>query len=101
MNVKLKDGRILPIEENSLIALNDNGETLEVNVDEIESVECDGIDWEKVRINASIAIMQGQYSSKDIVLHVCRTCENPMNELAESAVRQADALIAELKKEGE
>lgn len=90
MNVKLKDGRILPIEENSLIALNDNGETLEVNVDEIESFECDGIDWETRRYEIAKAAIQGILSNSSID----DTIENYVNV----SVKLADALIAELKK---
>lgn len=39
MKVKLKDGRVLPIEEGSYIALDDHGETLEVKAKEIRFVK--------------------------------------------------------------
>lgn len=57
MNVKLKDGRTMPIENNSLIALNDNGETLEVNIDEIECFDCDKINWKKTRIEIAMKML--------------------------------------------
>lgn len=60
MKAKLKDGRILPIEKNSLIALDNNGDTLEVSINDIECfVESNSIDLRKIRINAAIAAMQG------------------------------------------
>lgn len=39
MNVKLKDGRVLPIEKGSYIALDNNGDTVEVRIEDIESFE--------------------------------------------------------------
>lgn len=47
--------------------------------------------WEQVRINAAIAAMQGLYNSNNCVIV-------DINEAAELAVAQADALIEELKK---
>lgn len=49
MKVKLKDGRVLPIEEGSLIALNNNGDTFEVNVEDINSFIDNKINWEQRR----------------------------------------------------
>lgn len=49
MKVKLKDGRVLPIEEGSLIALDDHGETLEVKLEDVNSVITDSINWEQRR----------------------------------------------------
>lgn len=54
-------------------------------------------DWQQVRIQASIAILQGIYSSKDIALHASRTSDNPLESMAELATRQADVLVNELK----
>lgn len=55
-------------------------------------------DWQQVRIQASIAAMQGFYASNDIV-NIARSDVKGMKEfIAELAVEQADALIEELKK---
>lgn len=50
------------------------------------------IDWEQIRANAAIAAMQGMY---------CNGMFNSYNydRMAKEAVKQADALIEELKKE--
>lgn len=96
MNVKLKDGRIFPIEENSLIALNDNGETLEVNVDEIESFGCDCIDWNERRYE-----LAKEYSKIFINLQHEKDridCGCYVPNVVEWSVEIADALIAELQK---
>lgn len=81
MNVKLKDGRILPIEENSLIALNDNGETLEVNVDEIESFESDRIDWKKVRIDIAMKMLDIAKTNELYHVNYVEMIFNKSNEL--------------------
>ncbi|WP_443933950.1 hypothetical protein [Phocaeicola plebeius] len=81
MNVKLKDGRILPIEENSLIALNDNGETLEVNVDEIESFDCDGINWKKVRIDIAMKMLDIAKTNELYQVDYSEMIFNKANEL--------------------
>lgn len=47
--------------------------------------------WVKVRVQAAIAVMQGFYNSNNFVIV-------DINEAAELAVAQADALIEELKK---
>lgn len=57
MKVKLKDGRILPIEEKSLIALNDNGQTVEVPIEDIESLENSSIDWMSVRKDIAMILV--------------------------------------------
>lgn len=90
MKAKLKDGRVLPIEEGSLIALDNNGDTLEVNVEDIDSFIDNNIDWAQVRIQAAIAAMQGilSNSSND------DTIENYVNV----SIKSSDALIEELKK---
>lgn len=87
MKAKLKDGRTLPIEEHSVIALNDNGETLEVPVEEIESIGVEVIDWYKLRI--------------DIVMELLRksSAEDIRSSYFESnLVKMADRLIEKLKK---
>lgn len=91
MKAKLKDGRILPIEEKSLIALNENGQTLEVTIEDIESFENSLFDWQQVRIQAAISAMQGTY---------CNSMFDNVDfkDVAKASVMQADALIEELKK---
>ena len=91
MKVKLKDGRVLQIEEGSLIALDNNGETIEVQVEQIESIINNGHDWNNVRIQASIAAMQNLCGCE-------RFWSYPEEDIAKYSVRQADALIEELKK---
>lgn len=54
-------------------------------------------DWQQIRIQAAIAILQGIYSSKDIALHANKTSDNPLESMAELATRQADVLVNELK----
>lgn len=87
MKVKLKDGRIFPIEEGSLIALDNNGETLEVKVEEIDSIVTDNINWEKRR-----------YEISEECVAVLMRNEITLEDAAKVSVEQADALINELKK---
>lgn len=54
----------------------------------------DDIDWQQVRIQAAISAMQGMYSNKEFDTL-------SFDRIAQKAVNQADALIAELKKKGE
>lgn len=84
MRLKLKDGRILPIEKGSMIALDDRGETLEVNVEDVDSVITDGINWEQRRYEIAKAVM-------------C-SAEGDPEQNANYAVACADALIEKLKK---
>ena len=83
MRLKLKDGRILPIEKGSMIALDDRGETLEVNVEDVDSVITDGINWEQRRYEIAKAVM-------------C-SAEGDPEQNANYAVACADALIEKLK----
>ena len=53
------------------------------------------IDWEQVRINASIAALKGFSSNPHNQM-----VDAPIQKLSEWAVKAADALIAELKKGG-
>ena len=61
------------------------------------------IDWQKVRIQAAIAAMQGMLSNDCSVQSVMDMSEKvhrlPSDILATMAVSQADALIEELKGE--
>lgn len=52
------------------------------------------IDWEQVRINAAIKIV----SVFHVPINGISTSANDLSMLASCAVRQADALIEELKK---
>lgn len=90
MKAKLKDGRVLPIEEGSLIALDNNGDTLEVNVEDIDSFIDNNIDWEQVRIQAAIAAMQGILSNS--------TNDDTIENYVNVSIKLSDALIEELKK---
>lgn len=56
------------------------------------------IDWDRVRIQIAIAVMCGQYSNKDMMVFVGNTSNDPIKTIAELSVRQANALIEELKK---
>ena len=96
IKIKLKDGRMFPIEKNSVIALNDNGETLEVSVEDIESFETSDIDWEKRRYE-----LAKEYSKEFVKLqHYKGMSENGLlnSKVIEWSVELADLLIEELKK---
>lgn len=103
MRLKLKDGRILPIEKGSMIALDDRGETLEVNVEDVDSVITDGINWEQRRYEiakeAITAIMSNE-SFYSLILDIERDKGNReiLKSVSTAAVRLSDALIEELKK---
>lgn len=55
------------------------------------SKQLDNIDWEMIRINAAISAMQGLTTTTTRIMA-------SYNEVAESAVKYADALIEELQK---
>lgn len=96
VKIKLKDGRTLPIEKNSVIALDNNGETLEVSAEEIESFETSDIDWEKRRYE-----LAKEYSKEFVKLqHYKGLSENGLSnpKVIEWSVELADSLIEELKK---
>lgn len=96
IEIKLKDGRMFPIEKNSVIALNDNGETLEVSVEDIESFETSDIDWEKRRYE-----LAKEYSKEFVKLqHYKGMSENGLSnsKVIEWSVELADLLIEGLKK---
>ena len=57
------------------------------------------IDWEQVRIDASIAAMAALANACNDMEE--RACKGLVYNVAKDAVRYADALIAELKKGGE
>lgn len=102
MKVKLKDGRILPIEEGSLIALDDHGETLEVKVEDVDSVITDSINWEQRRYEIAKKMLHAIYIDDG---NAERDDDSDLNfefkslqGSAREAVRFADALIEELKK---
>ena len=96
IEIKLKDSRMFPIEKNSVIALDDNGETLEVSVEDIESFETSDIDWEKRRYE-----LAKEYSKEFVKLqHYKGMSENGLSnsKVIEWSVELADLLIEELKK---
>lgn len=102
MRLKLKDGRILPIEKGSLIALDDRGKTLEVNVEDVDSVITDGINWEQRRYEIAKEMLHAIYIDDG---NAERDDDSDLNfefkslqGSAREAVRFADALIEELKK---
>lgn len=102
MRLKLKDGRILPIEKGSMIALDDRGETLEVNVEDVDSVITDGINWEQRRYEIAKEMLHAIYIDDG---NAERDDDSDLNfefkslqGSAREAVRFADALIEELKK---
>lgn len=95
MKAKLKDGRVLPIEDGSLIALDNNGDTLEVNVENIDCFIDNNIDWKQIRIQAAISAMQGMMSAISKDRFTLRIKEYVV---AKASIEYADALIEELKK---
>lgn len=102
MKVKLKDGRILPIEEGSLIALDNNGDTLEVNVEDVDSVITDIINWEQRRYEIAKEMLHAIYiddgnAERDDDSDLSFEYKTPQDS-AREAVSFADALIEELKK---
>lgn len=102
MNVKLKDGRIFPIENGSVIALDDNGETIEVNVEDIESIVEETIDWEHRRYEIAKESIAAIMSNSDFYEQVlCINAEKNKRYIptiiSEAAVAFSDALIKELK----
>lgn len=102
MRLKLKDGRILPIEKGSLIALDDRGKTLEVNVEDVDSVITDGINWEQRRYEIAKEMLHAIYiddgnAEKDDDSDLNFEFKS-LQGSAREAVRFADALIEELKK---
>lgn len=60
--------------------------------EEVSPIQTDPIDWNRVRIDAAIAVIQGMYANPSYNV----TVENSIAELASC---QANALVAELKKE--
>lgn len=54
------------------------------------------IDWNKVRINAAIAVMQAIISSPK-----CEIYDNSLTVVPRNAVAFADSLVEELKKKNE
>lgn len=65
------------------------GDMWELKPEELERVNTLSTDWNKVRINAAIANMQTL---------MAQSWQMEANEVAEVAVRYADALIKELQK---
>ena len=60
--------------------------------------------WQQVRIQASIAAMQGQLANHVLTENMIESVENVANfpkVVANASVRIADALVEELKKGGE
>lgn len=64
---------------------------------ELDFVNVNNVDWEMIRINASIAAMQGIVSAVSPERFTIRISETAV---AEASVEYADALIHELKKKG-
>lgn len=63
--------------------------------EDVEEVLNTDIDWEQVRIDASIAALKGFSSNPHNQM-----VDAPIQKLSEWAVKAADALIAKLKKGG-
>ena len=55
-------------------------------------------DWQQIRIQAAIAIVQGIYASNDLALYAGKTSHNPHEAIAELAINQAGALVSKLQK---
>lgn len=75
--------------------LNDN-DYLTITAREIEIIEQP--DWEKVRIQAAIAIDAANHASPELMQFLTTKEQFPFSKLAKVAVKAADALIEELKK---
>lgn len=68
-----------------------DGTQREINSNDLQIIDYTPyIDWQKVRIKAAIAAMQGFCSNSSI--------EMTINDMAKLSVEQADDLIEELKK---
>lgn len=85
-----------------MIALDDRGETLEVNVEDVDSVITDGINWEQRRYEIAKEMLHAIYIDDG---NAERDDDSDLNfefkslqGSAREAVRFADALIEELKK---
>ena len=72
----------------------EKGLNLSWDFEDVEEVLSTDIDWEQVRIKASISALQGFASNPN-------STSATDEELAKWSVNTADALIAELKKGGE
>lgn len=111
MKAKLKNGEVIKIADYDRVELehcDSYGVPMEVNWDEIKEIlDDDGcplgmpkfpagiimqsnVDWEKVRIDAAIAMLQGLNANPSIDLDIPTT--------SKLCVECADALIEELKK---
>lgn len=111
MKVRLKNGEVIKIADYDFVELercDSYGDPIQVKWDEIETIlDDDGyplglpkkvagaiimpnIDWEKVRIDAAIAMLQGLNANPSIELDIPTT--------SKLCVEFADALIEELKK---
>lgn len=75
---------------------NEKGLNLWRDFEDVEEVLNTDIDWEQVRINASIAALKGFSSNPHNQM-----VDASIQKLSEWAVKAADALIAELKKGGQ
>lgn len=87
MKVKLKDGRVLPIEEGSYIALDDHGETLEVKDEEIESFIDNKVDFNKIRVDITMEVLK-KLNRDDIgkpwfEVTLCKKVDDLIKELKE------------------
>ena len=75
---------------------NEKGLNIWWDFEDVEEVLNTDIDWEQVRIDASIAALKGFSSNPHNQM-----VDAPIQKLSEWAVKAADALIAELKKGGQ
>lgn len=94
-----KTGEIVNIAEYAKITLEQCdswGNPIELKPEEIELIQepTENEHWQDVRERAAIAAMQGLMNDFNPVV-----CSNNIKIVAKGAVRQADALIAELRKE--
>lgn len=114
MKAKLKNGEVINISEYATLSLdkcNSYGDPVEVDIEDIKAIYNDdgsilgmpklnpssllqvhnGTDWEKVRIQAAIAAMQGLCSNENF------TYTNE-DGIAKASLSQADALVKILKE---
>jgi len=83
---RLRDGKIVEVEKHGDAMIDEDGKVLYFD----EICEVDEPDWQQVRIQAAIAVLQG----------ITPEWGNNAKQYAEWAVRVADALVEELQKKG-
>lgn len=88
-----KDDYVSYIDSKGIEHVAEHGLNIHWDFEDVEEELTKEIDWEQVRIDASIAALKGFSSNPHNQM-----VDAPIQKLSEWAVKAADALIAELKK---